>query len=145
MGAKGALRRSTILIAVLLAAVTASSLSALTLMPGNTRTDADPAARAEMARTTLQWGRLAPFPATARDFGIRSEGGLFTRSFRGSFSDTPAHVEAWLAASPGVARGGCTPVPEGERCVLRTARDVGYGELVLSKDKSHVTFYASWS
>jgi hypothetical protein len=98
-----------------------------------------------MVRTTLQWGRLAPFPATARDFGIRAEGGLFTRSFRGSFSDTPAHVEAWLAASPGVSSADCTKVAEGARCVLRTTRDVGYGELVLSPDKSHVTFYVSWS
>lgn len=70
---------------------------------------------------------------------------MFTRSFRGSFTDTPEHIEAWLAASPGVNRPDCTQTTEGEKCLLQTAERVSYGEVIVSVDKCHVTFYVAWS
>jgi len=138
--------RSTIVIAGLLAAFVVLSVGLFALlMPSNARDNASPSKLAEMVRITLEWGRLAPFPATATDFDIKTEGGSFTRSFRGSFTDTPDRIEAWLAASPGVDRADCAPTTEGEKCVLRTAERVSYGEVVVSPDKRRVTFYVAWS
>jgi hypothetical protein len=140
--------RVAIVIAGLLAAYVAGALSVVVfvlLMPTNARDNADPSMRPEMVRVTVEWGRLAPFPATARDFVIKTEGNMFTRSFRGSFTDTPEHIEAWLATSPGVSRAYCTQTSMGETCRLQTSERVSYGEVVVSPDKSRVTFYVAWS
>lgn len=70
---------------------------------------------------------------------------MFTRSFRGSCTDTPEHIEAWLAASPGVNRAYCAQTIMGEKCWLQTAERVSHGEVVVSPDRSRVTFYVAWS
>lgn len=57
-------------------------------------------ARQDMIRCTLEWGRLAPFPAGAREFTITTEGCLFTRAFRASFKAKPNIIAAWIKASP---------------------------------------------
>lgn len=58
--------RTLILITGLLAAFVALSIGLLVLfMPSNARDNANPSMRPEMVRVTLEWGRLAPFPATA--------------------------------------------------------------------------------
>jgi hypothetical protein len=138
--------RLTILIAGLLAAFAVLSVGLIALfMPSNAQDAADPSKRLEMVRITLEWGRLAPFPVTATDFDIKTEGSAFTRSFRGSFTDAPERVEAWIAASSGVNRADCTQTTEGEKCLLRTAKGVSYGEVVVSPNKCRVTFYVAWS
>lgn len=62
----------------------------------------DPKARKKMAIASCEWGRLAEFPSTKRDYSIKTEGSSFTRSFRDSFSDTPERIQKWLLDSPGV-------------------------------------------
>lgn len=144
-GLKLALNR-LMLILVSIAVFVALSLSALTLMPppDNARDNADPSKLKEMIRITQEGGRLAPFPTTATGFDIKAEGGMFTRSFRGHFTDTPEHIEAWLARSPGVKPASCKSVPEGRKCTLQTA-DGEYGEVLISPDRTTVHFYLSWS
>ena len=68
----------------------------------NERANRDPARRQEMMTVTLEWGRLAPFPSTARDLSVRTTGNLFTRGFESSFVAPPADIARWIDASPGL-------------------------------------------
>src|SRR5262245_28830588 len=103
--------RTAAFLGLAFAALCTAGLAALGVLflPGKDRDKANLLMRVEMGRVAREWGGLAPFPATARHFTIRTEGSMFTRSFRGSFSDTPARVRRWLDASPGVGAGGRDP------------------------------------
>jgi hypothetical protein len=96
-----------------------------------------------MIECTLLWGRLAPFPATARDFTIYTEGNSFKRTFRGSFVDTRENIEKWLAACPGFTEGK-EDASEGIR-VLKMVEGASYGTIEVSEEGTKVTFRASWS
>jgi hypothetical protein len=54
-----------------------------------------------MIAPTLEWGRLAPFPTSAKNFSIRTEGSSSSRSFGASFTAPAVDVERWLRESPG--------------------------------------------
>ena len=53
----------------------------------------------------LKWGRLEPFPESARDLQVKVSGNMFTRGFRASFTAPQADIEAWLKRSPGTREG----------------------------------------
>ncbi len=110
--------------------------------PTNDRDNANPSKRAEMVNLTLEWGRLAPFPTSAKEFNIFTEGNSFTRTFRGSFTDSPSTIKAWLDASPGVTEGKKN---HDETIVLKMGGGANYGEITVSSDGTHVTFRVSWS
>lgn len=107
------------------------------ILPTNDRDNANPEKKAEMRELTLEWGRLAPFPKTAQAFEIYTEGNLFTRTFKGSFTDTPENIKAWLLASPGVAEGEKS---SNGKYILKTSEGVAYGEVVVSPDHQSLTF-----
>jgi hypothetical protein len=110
--------------------------------PTNSRDNADPTRRTEMAQITREWGQLAPFPKTAQDFTIYTEGNSFTRTFRGSFTDTPENIKAWLDNSKGVKEGK-TESPN--HYILKMGGGANYGEVIVSPDGTTVTFRVSWS
>ena len=58
--------------------------------------------RYKMVSITLEWGRLAPFPESAKDFSIETEGSMFTRSFRSHFKCTRTEFQKWADESPGL-------------------------------------------
>lgn len=58
--------------------------------------------QAEMMALILEWGRLAPFPDSASDISVQTEGNSFTRSFRASFVAPNSDIEKWVLASPGL-------------------------------------------
>jgi len=109
--------------------------------PTNDRDNANPQTRQEMVEITREWGMLAPFPPTAKDFKIKTEGNMFTRNFVGSFSDSPEVIKAWLDASPGVTKGKI----EGETIVLEMGGGANYGTVTVSADGTRVTFRVAWS
>ena len=57
--------------------------------------------RVDAIACTLTWGRLAPFPSSAKRFTISTTGNMFTRGFRSSFTAPAADIEQWLQQSPG--------------------------------------------
>lgn len=119
------------------------SLFVLLTWPTNDRDNADPAMRREMIRLVRAWGRLAPFAASARALAIRAEGSTFTRSFRGSFSDTPTPIKSWPDASPGVIEGTAEPAAQGTKYILDSARGANHGEVTMSANGAQVSFYVS--
>lgn len=52
-------------------------------IPTNDLDNTDSARRAEMMQITLEEGELAPFPPSARETWIWTEGNMFTRTFIG--------------------------------------------------------------
>lgn len=108
--------------------------------PTNDRDNANPD-KSSMVECTLLWGRLAPFPSTAKDFTIYTEGNSFARTFRGSFSDAPENIQKWLEASAGFTEGRDD---DGER-VLKMGEGASYGTIVVSEGGTRVTFRVSWS
>src|SRR6266850_3924954 len=52
-------------------------------------------------QTTLEWGRLAPFPGSAEKFTISATGNMFTRGFRVSFMGRMPIFRSGLSNLPG--------------------------------------------
>lgn len=105
--------------------------------PTNDRDNANPEKKVEMTELTLEWGRFAPFPQTVKDFEIYTEGNSFTRTFKGSFTDTPENIKSWLLSSPGVTEGK----KNGDgKYILKTSEGVAYGKVVVSSDHQSLTF-----
>ena len=99
----------------------------------------------EMLRAIRDWGRLVDPPASAKNFTIKKEGNMFTRSFRASFTAPMADVEQWLRDSPGTR----DVVPKHPSPSVRFFRiKPGGGALsaeVKVKDSGEVRIYVSWS
>ena len=119
---------------------------AILALPANDRDNTDPGKRVEMVRLATEWGRLAPFPATARHFAIHTEGNMFTRTFRGSFVDTTEVISKWLYDSRGISEGKSEIQPDkSTEYVLVTGGSASYAEVIVSPDGTHVSFRVSWS
>ena len=116
------------------------------ILPPNDRDNLNPAKKIEMINLSLRWGRLATFPSSSQDFSIRTEGGAFTRTFRGSFSDSPESISQWLHNSKGISEGRSEIQPDkSTKYILKTGEGASYGEVIVSPDSSHVSFEVSWS
>ena len=66
------------------------------LFGSNARDNRNPDRLAEMMRLVHEVGELPPFPATATELWVQTEGNMFTRTFVGRYCDTPEAVDAWL-------------------------------------------------
>jgi hypothetical protein len=102
-------------------------------------------AKNETLRTVMDWGRLVHPPASAKNFIIKDEGNMFTRSFRASFTAPMADVEQWLRDSPGTR----DVAPKRPSPTVRFFRiEPGAGATraeVRVKDSGEVKIYVSWS
>jgi len=67
---------------------------------------------ASKINAALDYGRLAPLPASAHDVAVETSGNMFARVFWLRFSASSDDISAWLAASRGIAeddRGVAAP------------------------------------
>ncbi len=103
--------------------------------------------RASTIRCTLEWGRLAPFPASARNLTITTSGSMFTRSFHVSFTAPADEIELWLEQSPGIRGLGPPSYPPGVReFEIRPGGGGAIGGGVSVDDTDHsVSIDVSWS
>jgi hypothetical protein len=111
-------------------------------------------------RTVLEWARLAPLPPSAA--GVRTE--AVTNMFSGSvylqFTASPAEVQDWLKASPGIREAetegqapdsrGSDPAwftpPKGSRWYrIPQDHDANYGEVQVDETTGTVYVKASHS
>jgi len=99
-----------------------------------------------MLRVMLIWARLAPLPASARDFTIAKEGGIFTRGFRASFSAPPAEIELWLRESPGTRDlTPERPSPTTRRFLISPEGGAQHAEVTVEDSSGGVRIYVFWS
>jgi hypothetical protein len=99
-----------------------------------------------MIRCTLEWGRLAPVPVSAKGFTIGAEGGMFTRSFRASFTAPREDVIRWLRESPGTREAAPVKVRPGvQRFLISPGAGAGHAEVIVDETGGVVGIYVSWS
>jgi hypothetical protein len=95
---------------------------------------------------TLEWGRLAPFPPSARQLSITIHGSMFTREFRTSFTASPAEIERWLKESPGIQESSPTVPSQGVRKFqIRPGGRAQRAEVSIDDAKHQVLIDVSWS
>lgn len=115
------------------------------LMPTNDRDNRDNDKQREMMRIALKCGQLAPIPRGARIRFVRTEGNMFTRSFRLMFSADANMTAKWLGDSTGVR--SATVIKNGGTTTYVLKPTCGYQRAEVSVDrKAHsVTVYVSKS
>jgi hypothetical protein len=121
------------------------AFAGLFLASSNSRDNQDPAKQKEMMALLLEWGRLAPFPASATNISIKTEGSSFTRSFRASFTAPKQDIEAWIKASPGLNQ----TTPDGlagnkVHYVIVPGGGANKAEVTIDSASNQVEIYVSW-
>jgi hypothetical protein len=116
------------------------------LFSSNSRDNESFAKQKEMMALVLEQGRLAPFPVTATNVLITTEGNLFTRSFRASFIAPKQDIQAWVKDSPGLNQNA--PMESSENVeIYSVAPDDGANSVEVKIDYAlgKVEIYVSWS
>jgi hypothetical protein len=111
----------------------------------NSRDNQDPAKQKEMMALVLEWGQLAPFPASATNVSIETEGNSFTRSFRASFVAPKAGIQSWIKESPGL--NGTTPEELSAnkvQYIIVAGGGANKAEVTIDYVLNQVEIYVSW-
>ena len=102
--------------------------------------------RASAIDCTLTWGRLAPFPTSAQQFSITTEGGAFTRAFRATFIAPPADIEQWIQQSPGTRSvQPSSPSPGIRHFEIAPGSGAAWAEVTVDDTNHRVSIYVYWS
>lgn len=102
--------------------------------------------RASAIDCTLTWGRLAPFPTSAKQFSIIAHGTMFTRAFRASFVAPQSDIELWLKQSPGTREVVPTlPSPGVRHFQIAPGGGAHHAEVTVDDTNHQVSIYVYWS
>jgi hypothetical protein len=102
--------------------------------------------RSSAMECVLTWGRFAPFPASARHVSFSTEGSMFTRGFRVTFTAPPAEIESWLQQSPGTHEA--TPEtlsPRVRHFEITPGGGAEHAEVTVDDTDHEVSIYVYWS
>lgn len=96
-------------------------------------------------RLTLEWGRLAPFPKSARDLVIAKTGNIFTRGVRVNFYAPKEDIALWVEESPGLKE--TQPKKEGSQRTydIKPGGGAQHAEVVIDDSTNKVQVYVFWS
>jgi hypothetical protein len=120
-------------------------LSCIVLSSSNSRDNQDHAKQAEMMALVLEWGRLAPFPASATNISIKTEGSSFTRSFRASFIATKQDIETWMNDSPGINEATPEEISKNKvQYIIEPGGGANWAEVTIDFASDKVEIYVSW-
>ncbi len=129
--------------AVLLAGLVA--FASLFFLSSNSRDNQDPAKQKKMMALVLEWVRLAPFPASATNVSIKTEGNLLTRSFRARFVAPEQDIKSWIKDSPGLNEA--MPEELGDNTVqyvIAPGGGANKAEVTIDYFWEKVEIYVSW-
>ena len=102
--------------------------------------------RVSAIEAALTWGRLAPFPASAQQFVVSTQGSVFTRAFRASFIAPAADIEKWLQQSPGTREASPeTPSPRVRHFQIIPGGGAQHAEVTVDDTQHRVSIYVYWS
>lgn len=100
----------------------------------------------EMLRITLDWGRLASPPKSAQNLIVATEGSMFTRAFRASFSAPLVDIDRWLRESPGTRDVTPErPSPTRRRFLISPGGGAQHAEVTVEDSSGRVAIYVYWS
>ncbi len=131
-------------IASLLTASIAVSLTCAACISDSRRSEITAEERKQAIDATLEWGRLAPFPSSAREFTIKVEGGFFTRTFRSHFKAPKGDIEIWIKQSPGLIDAESSYADGKRKYIIKPGGGANRAEVTIGDDDA-VEIYASWS
>ena len=99
-----------------------------------------------MINCTLEWARLAPFPESAADFTINTEGSMFTRAFLAQFRASPEAIQQWVADSPGMQGvEPRVPRPNVRQFNIQPGGGAQHAEVEIDDAIDVVRIYVYWS
>jgi hypothetical protein len=102
--------------------------------------------QSEMLPVLLNWGQLAPIPASAQNFAISRQGGMFTRAFRASFSAPTGDIEQSLRDSPGTRDiVPERPAPTTRHYLITPGGGAQHAEVNVDDGSGSVSIYVYWS
>jgi len=93
--------------------------------------------------SVVKWCRLEAFPKSATDITIKTEGGMFTRSFRFSFLARPEDIKAWIAKSPGLNDAKIEKDQKVTKYIISPGGGAAYAQVLIEDNK--VSIYSYWS
>jgi hypothetical protein len=115
-------------------------------LPSNARDNQNAARQKEMMILVLEWGRLAPFPASATNISIQTEGSSFTRSFRASFSAPKQDIQTWMKASPGINQATLVELSDNKvKYIIAPSGGANSAEVTIDFTLNKVDIYVSSS
>ncbi|MFN8411659.1 MAG: hypothetical protein U0Z26_04660 [Anaerolineales bacterium] len=121
------------------------AFASLFLVPSNSRDNQNPAKQKEMMAFILEWGRLSPFPSSATNISIKTEGGSFTRSFRASFTAPKQDILSWVKDSPGLNETTPDQLSNNKvQYIIAPAGGANKAEVMIDYDLNQVEIYVSW-
>ena len=111
----------------------------------NLRENQDPAKQKEMLALVLEWGRLSPFPASATNISVITEGSSFSRSFRASFTAPKQGIESWIKNSPGLNETTPEKLSDNKvQYVIAPGGGANRAEVTIDYGLNQVEIYVSW-
>lgn len=132
-------------IAITVCIVGLISFVVLSLSPTNTRDNQNRAKQKEMMTIVLEWGRLAPFPASATDVSITTEGSSVTRSFRASFIAPKQDIHKWIKESSGINEATPEELSGNKvKYIIVPGGGANRAELTIDYALNKVDIYVSW-
>lgn len=93
-----------------------------------------------------EWGRLSPYPASAKNLRSSTSGSALTRSFRVRFSAPGDEIERWLKESPGTR--DVVPEQRGpgqRRYLIKPGGGAQHAEVNVDDEQGLVSIYVYWS
>lgn len=115
------------------------------LMPTNARDNSSADKRQEMIGIVLKCGELAPIPQGAQIKSVKTEGNMFTRSFRLVFEADASVIDSWLDNSKGVKTAKIVETGDVKKYVLNAKCGFQYAEVNVDRQNRTVTVYVSKS
>ena len=111
----------------------------------NSRDNQDVAKQKEMMALVLEWGRLFPFPASATNISVKTEGSSFTRSFRASFTAPKQDIESWIKNSPGLTETTPAELSDSKvQYIIAPGGGANRAEVTIDYGLNQVEIYVSW-
>jgi len=130
---------SAILLVVLVA------FAGLFFISSNSRDNQSPAKQKEMMALVLEWGRLSPFPASATNVSVETEGSSFTRSFRASFTAPKQDIESWIKDSPGLNETTPDDLSNNKvQYIIAPGGGANRAKVTIDYGLNQVEIYVSW-
>ena len=125
--------------------VASVAFAGLLLVSSSSRDNQDPAKQKEMMALVLEWGRLSPFPTSATNISIKTEGGSFTRSFRASFTAPKQEIRAWIDASPGLNETTPDKLSDNKvQYIIAPGGGANRAEVTIDYGLNQVEIYVAW-
>jgi len=117
----------------------------LFFLSSNSRDNQDPAKQKEMMALVLEGARLSPFPTSATNVSIKTEGNSFTRSFRASFIASKDDIQAWIKASPGLNETESEELSASKvQYIITPSGGANQAKVTIDYSLNQVEIYVSW-